>query len=328
MNAAATRVFQDKPAVREATPLLVGLVGPSGSGKTFSALRLATGIQRVTGGDIYAIDTESRRMLHYADKFQFRHLQFDAPFGSLDYLSAVEHCVKKGARVVIVDSMSHEHEGPGGVLEMHAQETERLSKAWGCSADKAQIAAWGEPKKQRRRMINSLLQLNANFLFCFRAKEKIRVQGGGKPPIEQGFMPIAGEEFVYEMTMKCLLLPGSNGTPTWVSENPGERSMMKLPDQFVEIFTNKDTGEIVKRQLDEGIGQRLAQWSAGTVDAEGSAEALIKSYDDCESAEAYKQLEVKRNDLWPKLPKGDLKERLQLAARAAEKRVGGQGKLV
>src|SRR6266849_4599710 len=81
IGAAMARKFEDRPAVREATPLLIGLVGPSNSGKTFSALRLATGIQRVSGGDIWGIDTESRRMLHYADKFKFRHVPFGAPFG-------------------------------------------------------------------------------------------------------------------------------------------------------------------------------------------------------------------------------------------------------
>ena len=78
------RTFEDKPAVRTATPLLVGLIGPSGSGKTFSALRMATGIQRVSGGEVFVVDTESRRSLHYADKFKFRHVEFHAPFGPLD----------------------------------------------------------------------------------------------------------------------------------------------------------------------------------------------------------------------------------------------------
>ena len=51
MNA-IPRTFEDRPATRDKVPLLVGLMGPSGSGKTFSALRLATGIQTVSGGDI------------------------------------------------------------------------------------------------------------------------------------------------------------------------------------------------------------------------------------------------------------------------------------
>jgi ABC-type sulfate/molybdate transport systems ATPase subunit len=44
------RTFRREPAVRASVPLLVALIGPSGSGKTFSALRLATGIQRVQEG--------------------------------------------------------------------------------------------------------------------------------------------------------------------------------------------------------------------------------------------------------------------------------------
>jgi len=54
----------------------------------------------------------------------------------------------------------------------------------------------------------------------------------GKEPEALAFMPIAGEEFVYEMVLKCLLLPAANGVPTWQSENTGERMMIKLPEQF------------------------------------------------------------------------------------------------
>jgi ABC-type dipeptide/oligopeptide/nickel transport system ATPase subunit len=319
MNAASNRVFQDKPGVREATPLLLGLIGPSGGGKTYSALRLASGIQRVTGGDIFGIDTESRRMLHYADKFNFRHLQFDAPFGSLDYLAAIEHCVKKGGRIVIVDSMSHEHEGPGGVLEQHQAETARLAKLWDVKESKAQIAAWGKPKEARRRMINSILQLNANFIFCFRAKEKLKIVSG-QDPVPLGFMPIAGEEFVYEMTMKCLLMPGSKGTPIWQSDMPGEKLMMKLPEQFEDIFIDKGTGEIQQVQLNEAIGVRLARWAAGDQGALEEAAKLITRYANC-TREQYDTLEDERKALWPKLPAGDAKQKLQDAAHAAGKRV-------
>src|ERR1700728_1669346 len=146
MNTEVMRTFDDQPAIRQATPLLFGLIGPSGGGKTYSALRLATGIQRVSGGEIFMIDTESNRSLAYADKFKFRHVPFGAPFSPLDYLAAVEHCVKKGAKVIIVDSMSHEHEGPGGVLEEHDAEMKRLAVAWRTSEDKTNIPGWSAPK--------------------------------------------------------------------------------------------------------------------------------------------------------------------------------------
>ncbi len=243
------RVFTAVPAVRESVPLLVGLTGPSGGGKTFSALRLATGIQTVTGGDIYAIDTEARRMLHYADRFKFRHIQFDAPFGSLDYLAAIRHCAAQGAKIIIVDSMSHEHEGPGGLLDYQAHEFERLG-----GRDAVKMLAWQKPKAARQQLLNGILQIPANFIFCFRAKEKIKMAGGKVIP--QGFMPIAGEEFVFEMTVNALLMPHADGVPTWQSDEPGERMMMKLPEQFRTVFADR-------KPLSEDIGRELAAWAAG-----------------------------------------------------------------
>ena len=250
------RTFEDKPAVRSHVPVLVGLYGPSGSGKTMSALRLATGMQKITGGEIYVIDTESRRALHYADQFTFRHVEFHAPFSPIDYLAAIEYCASKDAKVIIVDSMSHEHEGPGGVLEMHDTEMERLSKGDPGKVERVKWLAWVKPKAERRRLINSVLQMNANFIFCFRAKEKMKLKKG-EDPKELGFMPIAGEEFLFEMTVNCLLLPNSGGIPSWHPAEMGEKMMVKLPQQFKELFK-------VSRPLDEEIGSRLAEWSRGS----------------------------------------------------------------
>lgn len=307
MNAVTQRVFEDVPAIRAATPLLIGLVGPSGGGKTYSALRMATGIQRIAGGDIYGIDTESNRMLHYADQFKFRHVPFRAPFGSLDYLAAIEHCVKKGAKTIIVDSMSHEHEGPGGLLEVHQQETERLAAQWKCSLEKAQLPAWSKPKQDRRRLINTILQLNANIIFCFRAKEKMKIVPG-KQPVDLGYMAIAGEEFVFEMTLCCLLPPSAKGVPLWQSQYDGERAMMKLPGQFSDLFGQP-------KQLDEDTGVKLAQWAAGTPPAPTVAE-----YDACADSEALATLEKRRADNWKALPAGE-KAALKKASEAAAKRI-------
>ena len=250
-----TRTFEDKPATRESTPCLIGVVGPSGTGKTFSSLRLATGMAKVNGGEIGLIDTEGRRALHYAGSFKFRHLAFGAPFGSLDYLDAIKHFVSKGVGTIVVDSTSHEHEGPGGMLEAHAAETKRLAVQWNQPEFKTQMAGWAKPKADRRRMINEILQMQCNFVFCFRAKEKLRVIPG-KEPQPRGYIAISGEEFLYEFLLNFLLLPGANGKPSWESEYEDERALMKIPAQFKDLLP-KGT------QLSEDIGQALAQWSAG-----------------------------------------------------------------
>lgn len=244
------RIFEDKPATRESVPLLIGINGPSSSGKTYSALRLATGVQKVAGGEIYGIDTEARRMLHYADKFKFRHLSFRAPFGPNDYLAAVDHCVRKGAKTIVIDSASHLHEGPGGVLEMHETELQRLG-----GGQAVNFLAWAKPKAELRRFINSVMQMSVNLIFCFRAKEKIKIKKG-EDPSHLGFMPIASEEFMYEMTLNLLLYPSSGGVPTWQTKEIGERSIIKLPEQFKDVFG-------ARAPLDEESGRKLAEWAAG-----------------------------------------------------------------
>lgn len=251
-----TRAFAAVQAHRDQVPLLVGLMGPSGSGKTYSALRLATGIQSVVGGEIFVIDTESKRSLHYADTFSFKHVEFCAPFGSGDYLEALQFCIKAGAKTVVVDSMSHEHEGPGGYLDFHGKEIERMAGNDWAKAERVKMAAWIKPSAARRKLINGILQLNANFIFCFRAKEKTKPkQGGGIQ--ELGWMPIAGDEFLFEQTLNCLLPPASKGAPQWTSDQVGERTMMKLPRQFEPLFTDG-------RPLDEKHGVGLAEWARGS----------------------------------------------------------------
>ncbi len=298
------RQFEDKPAVRGHVPLLIGLAGPSSSGKTFSALRLATGIQRVVGGDIFVIDTEARRALNYADYFKFQHLQFDPPFSPADYLAALEHCVQRGAKSIIVDSASYEHEGPGGVLAMQDKEWERLGRS-----DKTKFLSWVKPKAERQKLIGAITRMQCNTIFCFRAKEKIKIVTG-KDPVSLGYMPIAGDNFIYEMTVKCLLLPGACGVPSWQPEHIGEKAIVKLPEQFRKIFAKSEP-------LSEDIGAQLAEWAAGVPPV--NVDEMLEQYAGCNRAEL-DVLETSRKEFWRRLAK-PAKEALKKAADAAGQRL-------
>jgi hypothetical protein len=264
--------FQFKPAVREQTPLLIGLIGPSGSGKTFSALRLAKGIQKVRGGKIVGVDTEARRMLHYAGKFAFSYCEFGAPFSSERYREMLEAASQEAAGgVVIVDSMSHEHEGPGGYLELHETELDKIA---GANADykrrqQCTFTAWIRPAQERRRLINALLQLNCCFIFCFRAKEKLLIRKG-QEPLNLGWQAIAGDEFAYEMTARCLLVPGCHGYPDW-SKDAFNMGVPKRMEDHAAIL--KD-GE----QLNEQMGEQLAKWAAGGIAAKPDTSKLLTAF--------------------------------------------------
>ena len=47
-----------------------------------------------------------------------------------------------GARVVIVDSMSHAHEGAGGLLDAHEQELERMAGSDLSQRERVKFTAW------------------------------------------------------------------------------------------------------------------------------------------------------------------------------------------
>jgi len=262
---AQARTFEDHPATRTKVPLLMGIVSPSGGGKTKSALRLATGMARVDGKPIFCVDTEADRALFYADEFHFQHVPFAAPFDPLSYLAAVEHCVKQGAGTIIIDSASHLHEGPGGTLEAHAAECTRLAKLWNTTEDKAKMSAWQKPKSELRRFLNTILQLKVNIIFCIRAKEKMKIVPG-KTPEPLGYMPIMGDEFLFEMALNVLLYPGSDGVPSWHPSEMGEKAIVKLPSQFRDLFKAND-----KKPLSEDIGEALARWAAGGQAVKGGA---------------------------------------------------------
>lgn len=264
---ARRRLFEVEPATREQVPLLLGLTGPSGSGKTYSALRLATGIARASratpAGRIVVIDTENRRARHYADQFAFDHIDFAPPYGSLDYLDALHTAAAAQPAVIIIDSLSHEHDGEGGMLDAVTAELDRIAGSDPLQQQKLAAAAWRRPKTARRALLSGLLRLKTHIILCMRASERTRISREPllTEPTEMGFTPVAGPEFLFELTCCALLrpsIPGASvqGTPTWASALPGEHAAIKLPRQFEGIFASSEP-------LSESHGEQLARWAAG-----------------------------------------------------------------
>lgn len=257
--------FTASPAVRTAQTLIVGLTGASSSGKTWTALELAKGMQSVVGGEIAMIDTENKRGLAYADAFRnkdgspgFLHIPFEPPWSSLRYVAAMEFARTK-ARTIIVDSMSHEHEGEGGMIDFQEQEVTRMAGQDFAKRERVKMLAWAKPKAARRTLLRTISRLDANLILCFRAKNtsKPGKDGQGKSVvIPMGFVPIAGDEFVFEAALSALFLPGAQGVPTWHSEFPGERMAIKVPRQF-EFLRERDG------PLNFETGRLLAEWARG-----------------------------------------------------------------
>jgi len=256
------RQFEDKPAERKDVPLIGICVGPPGSGKTVSTARLAIGMREVVGGEVFLIDTEMNRARHYADEYKFRHVAFEAPFGSLDYWDAIDHCLQKGAKVIVVDSFTHEHQGPGGYLEQH----EELVEKYGGDNEKARernsMRAWAKVAPKRTFLLHRMWQAKCHFLLTFWAKEKavpIKDQDGKLKIVDIGWQPLGGPPFFYAATFSCLLLPGSKGVPDW-SQESFKNKVAKMEDHHKACFKPG-------KQLDEETGRQLAEWARGGVAA-------------------------------------------------------------
>lgn len=240
--------FEFRPAVRENVPLLLGLAGGTGSGKTFSAMRLAKGI---AGTKKFAvIDTENGRARHYADQFKFDVADLTAPFRPERYAEAIEAADTAGYPVIIVDSMSHEHTGDGGLLDWHEEEFQRMG-----GRNEVKVAAWIKPKTAHKQMVTRLLQVKAHVILCFRAEEKIEIaKVDGKTVIQpkrsltglDGWIPISEKNLPYELTASLLL----------TADQPGVPKPIKLQEQHRELVR-------LDGPLGEGAGERLAAWAAG-----------------------------------------------------------------
>lgn len=249
--------------VRENVPLLIGLAGASGSGKTFTAMRLAKGL----AGDapFAVIDTEAGRARHYAETFSFDHADLSAPFRPSTYLDAIEAADKAKYPVIVVDSMSHEWAGDGGILDWQEEEWARNNHAeW------ARMSSWIKPKLGHKAMVSKLLQVRAHVILCFRAEAKIEMVKDDKgktvviekqgPGGFRGWLPITEKNLPYELTASFLFM----------AEAPGVPIPMKLQEQHREFFP-------LNRVVTEEAGKRLAEWARGGAQASSATDSSPQS---------------------------------------------------
>lgn len=263
--------FQFKPAIREQVGLLIGLAGGTGGGKTFSAMRLASGI---AGAKPFAvIDTEAGRAKHYADQFKFDHGDLAAPFSPQAYAEAIFAADAAKYPCIVVDSMSHEWAGEGGVLEMHDAELDRMAGDDWKKREACKMAAWIRPKTDHKKMVQRLLQVRAHLILCFRAEEKIEMvkdEETKKMVIVakrsltgiNGWIPVCEKSLPFELTTSFLL----------TADAPGMPKPIKLQEQHRGMFP-------LEKPISEESGKMVAAWAAGSVISETEVDNLCMSMD-------------------------------------------------
>lgn len=291
--------FTFNRAVRERTPLLIGIAGPTGSGKTLSSLLLALGLCKDEGVPA-VIDTEMGRALHYADDYKFNHTHLEAPYTPDRYGEAIEAAAKDHP-VVLVDTWSHEH---FEILDWHDRELDRLAGENQGKRKAMNMLAWQAGKSSHKRLMrHNIIRCPAHLIFAIRAEPKIKMvkDSEGKTQVrDMGFQPLCDGQFMYEMTLSLMLNPDLGpGEPP-----PGTFVPIKLQEQHREFFP-------ADRKIDQTCGLALAGWANGgskpkrevadTLEADADAAAQV-------STDAFRQF-------WKGLKRG---ERDRLRSRLPE----------
>lgn len=241
-----------KKAERKQAKLRLALTGPSGAGKTYSALKLAKGI----GGRIAVIDTERGSASLYSDLVDFDTLELNAPFTPEAYIEAIHDAEKHGYDVLIIDSLTHEWNGKGGILEIHDVTTRTKTKG-------NSYTAWGEVTPRHNAFIDAILQSSIHVIATMRSKADFVItenDKGKSVPKKVGLAPIQRDGLEYEFTVVLDIDKDGNfaiaskdrtrlfAEPVQISERDGQR----LRDWL-------QSGRSVQDQIDTDVEQLTAK---------------------------------------------------------------------
>lgn len=188
-----------KKATKEQAKLRMAVHGPAGSGKTFSALSIASAL--VGDGKIAVIDTEHGSASKYSDTFSFDVLEVTEdyhPNKLIEILSAAED---QGYACIVVDSLTHFWNGPGGFLSLVDEEAKKGGKG-------DSFGAWKKVDPVYKKLVQAVLSSGVHVIVTARAKQayELTKDDRGKNKVEKlGMSPELREGFQYEMDIEGML---------------------------------------------------------------------------------------------------------------------------
>jgi hypothetical protein len=179
-----------RSAERKQAKIKMGLQAPSGAGKTYSSLLLAYGLVN-DWSRIAIIDTEHHSADLYAHLGNYQVLALEKPFNPERYVQAIELCEKAGIEVIIIDSISHEWEGVGGILDIHG------------SMMGNSFTNWNKVSPRHNNFVHSILQSNSHIIATIRSKQDyvLSEKNGKMVPEKVGLRGVTREGLDYEFTI-------------------------------------------------------------------------------------------------------------------------------
>lgn len=177
-------------ASRKRAKIRMSIQGPSGSGKTYGAILIAYGLS----GDlskVCIIDTENSSAELYAHLGDYNTLQLSAPFAPEKFIEAIQLCEKSGIEVIIIDSASHEWDGLGGILDIHA------------SIPGNSFTAWSKVTPRHNAFVQAMMHSPCHLITTVRSKQEyvLSDKNGKQVPEKVGMKGIQKDGFEYDATL-------------------------------------------------------------------------------------------------------------------------------
>lgn len=238
--------MQLQKATRKKSKLRLNLSGPAGCGKTMSALKMAKGL--VGNWDkIAVIDTENRSASLYSHLGDFNVIDMEAPFTPEKYIEAITACVTGGMECIIIDSSTHEWNGPGGCIEIneHLAQTKFKGNTW---------SAWSQTTPRHDAFLQKVLQCPVHVITCTRSKMET-VMTDDKKVKKLGMKDIQREGWEYELTVS-LNIDRDTHTAT---ASKDRTELFEGKDPFI---ITEATGTKIKDWCEVGVDVKLELQSA------------------------------------------------------------------
>lgn len=226
-------------AVRKQAKLRLALTGPSGSGKTYSSILLAKGL----GGKVAVIDTEHGSASLYCDLMEFDVLELTAPYTPERYIAAIKEAESAGYETLIIDSITHEWNGTGGMLQLNEQlaASKYKGNTW---------SAWSESDPRHRKFVDTILQAKMHVIVTMRSKTETSSEkdSNGKTKILQlGMKAEQRDGIIYEFTTVLDLVHGGN----FATATKDRTGLFSGDPQVI----TPETGKALMAWLDTGVEQ-------------------------------------------------------------------------
>ena len=182
--------MQFQKAERKQAVIKLAIQGPSGSGKTYSSLLLAYGLIG-NWNQIAVVDTENNSSHLYSHLGSYNVLSLSEPFTPERYIEAIEFCERSEMRVIIIDSISQEWEGSGGIIESHGNMSGNS------------FTNWNRMTPRHNSFVQKILQSSCHIICTIRSKQDyvLTDKNGKMVPEKVGLKGVTRDGMDYEFTV-------------------------------------------------------------------------------------------------------------------------------